>query len=288
MCIGAASEETDMIELSRYIPFGQYVNNGSYVARLDPRTKVISAILFIACISFISKFAAFVFCLIFCLVLQQTSRISILYVLRSLSPLVVLLVFAFVVQVLFYVSPDHAPLLWQWWVLNISWEGISIGILSIVRVIFLYYLATMMTFTTSLVDLTDGMEILLAPLQKIGIPVSAFIMVLVIAFKFVPIFVGEIERLIKAQAARGMNFGQGNLSQRVRKLTALLIPLFVSAFKRMKILTVALEARCFGGRPGWQRSKRRTLKYERIDVWAFALTISLCIVIIVVNIISPL
>ena len=277
-----------MIELSRYIPFGQYVNNGSLVARLDPRTKVISAVLLITCISFISKFSAFVFCLIFCLVLQQTSRISIVYILRSLSPLVALLIFAFVIQVLFYVSPAHTPLLWQWWVLSISWEGIFIGVLSILRVIFLYYLATMLTFTTSLVDLTDGMEVLLAPLQKIGIPVSAFIMVLVIAFKFVPIFVGEIERLIKAQAARGMNFGQGNLAQRVRKLMTLLTPLFVSAFKRMKTLTVALEARCFGGRPGWQRSKRRTLKYERIDIWAFTLVISLCVVAVIVNSISPL
>ena len=171
--------------------------------------------------------------------------------------------------------------------LSISWKGIFTAILTIVRVIFLYYLAAMLTFTTSLVDLTDGLEILLMPLRRIGIPVNAFVMIVVIALKFVPIFVSEIERLIKAQAARGVNFGQGSLFQRVSKLTALLIPLFVSAFKRVKVVTVAMEARCFGGRPNWRRSKRRTLTFARIDLWALVLTIAFCCVIVVVNIISP-
>jgi energy-coupling factor transport system permease protein len=276
-----------MIELSRYIPFGQYVNNGSQVVRLDPRTKLVSAVLLIACLSFSSKFTALAFCLLFCIILQQASRISILYILRTLRPFAILLVFAFVVQVLFYSAPSGTPLLWHWWVLSISWKAIFSGTVSIIRVLFLYYLVAMLTFTTSLVDLTDGMEILLAPLQKIGIPVNAFIMILIIAFKFVPIFVGEIERLIKAQAARGVNFGQGNLFQRVTKLTALLMPLFVSAFKRVKTLTVAMEARCFGEHPGWQRSKRRVLKFARIDTWTLVLTIALSAAMVVANIVSP-
>jgi energy-coupling factor transport system permease protein len=276
-----------MIELSRYIPFGQYVNNGSLVIRLDPRTKIVGAILLIGCISFINHFLAFVFCLLFCVILQRNSRISPVYILRSIGPFVIFLLFALVMQVLFYLPPKGTPLLWSWWVLSISWRGIFTAIITIIRVLFLYYLAAMLTFTTSLVDLTDGLEILLMPLSKIGIPVNAFVMIMVIALKFVPIFVSEIERLIKAQAARGMDFGQGNLVQRVTKLTALLIPLFVSAFKRVKVVTVAMEARCFGGRPNWRRSKRRTLSFTRIDWWALILTVAFCCAIVVVNIILP-
>lgn len=276
-----------MIEFSRYIPFGQYINNGSRIANLDPRTKLVCAFLLIACISYISRLPAFLLCLIFCLILQQASRISILYVLRSLRPFMIFLFIAFVIEVLFYVPTSQTPQIWHWWVLSISWAGIFNSTLTMVRVLLLYYLTAMLTFTTSLVDLTDGMEVLFAPLQKIGIPINAFVMVLVIAFKFVPIFVSELERLMKAQAARGMNFGQGNLFQRIMKLASLLIPLFASGFKRVKTLSVALEARCFGGRKGWRRNKRRVLQFQRVDILALVLVTTAVIAMVIVNIVSP-
>jgi energy-coupling factor transport system permease protein len=276
-----------MIEFSRYIPFGQYVNNGSRVANLDPRAKLIGAVLLIASISYISRVPAFLLGLIFCLFLQQASRISLAYVLRSLRPFAIFLVFAFVIEVLFYVPGHATPLLWHWWIFSLSWEGLFISVLGMVRVLFLYYLVAMLTFTTSLVDLTDGLDALLAPLQKIGLPTSALVMVLVIAFKFVPIFVGELERLMKAQAARGMNFGQGNLVQRVVKLASLLIPLFASAFKRVKTLSVAMEARCFGGRKGWQRTRLRALQFQRVDILALSLTMLVVAAMVIANLISP-
>jgi energy-coupling factor transport system permease protein len=279
--------EERMIELSRYIPFGHYVNNGSWITRLDPRTKLLGAILLIVCMTFITSLLAFALSLIFCLILQLASRISFVYVLRSLRPFLFFLLFAFCVEVLFYLPPAGTPQLWHWWILNLSWKGVTIGVLNIVRVLFLYYLTTLLTLTTSVVEMTDGMEVLCAPLQKIGIPVNAFIMILVIAFKFVPIFVGEIERLMKAQAARGVNFREGNLWQRIRKLSALLTPLFVSAFKRVKTLSMAMEARCFGGRPGWRRSKLRVLRFTRGDSIALVLTCTFCCVLVVVNSIAP-
>jgi energy-coupling factor transport system permease protein len=141
----------------------------------------------------------------------------------------------------------------------------------------------MLLFTTSLVDLTDGAEALLSPLQKIGIPVNAFIMVLVIAFKFVPIFVAEIERLVKAQTARGVRFDQGNFIQRTVKLAPLLIPLFVSGFKRAETLSIAMEARCFGHHRGWRRSKRRALTFTRFDALVLVFTVAICILALVVN-----
>jgi energy-coupling factor transport system permease protein len=125
-----------------------------------------------------------------------------------------------------------------------------------------------------------------SPLQKIGIPISALVMVVIIAMKFVPIFVLEVERLMKAQTAQGLNFDQGNLFQRVSKMTLLLIPLFVSAFLKVKILTVSMEARCYGIRRGWRRTKLRALHFERFDRIALVLTIAVCVVLIVVNIVT--
>ncbi len=157
-----------------------------------------------------------------------------------------------------------------------------------VRVIFLYYLASMLMFVTSLVDLTDGSEALLSPLQKLGIPVNAFIMVLVIAFKFVPIFVAEIERLIKAQSARGVRFDKGNFIQRAIKLGPLLIPLFLSGFRRAEALSIAMEARGYAGAVrGWRRSKRREMHLQRFDRLALVFTIMFCIVTIIVNLVAP-
>ena len=198
------------------------------------------------------------------------------------------LAFIYVIEVLFYYAPNqHLTIVWQWWIISISKEALYSSAIAMVRVLFLYYFVLMLLFMTSLVDLTDGMEALLSPFQKIGIPVNPLIMVFIIAMKFVPIFVGEIERLIKAQTARGVRFDQGNLIQRTRKLAPILIPLFVSGFKRAQVLSVAMEARCYGGRPGWKRSKRRELHFERFDAAVLAFTLVACIATVVINFIAP-
>lgn len=276
-----------MIELSRDITFGQYINNGSVLTRMDPRVKLTCAILLIALVSYISSFTAFGLCLLGCIFLHWASRISVLYVLRSFRAIAVFLLFIYIIEVVFYYSPtQHTTLIWQWGIFNVSWEGIIRSALIMVRVLFLYYLASMLMFITSLIDLTDGSEALLSPLQKLGIPVNAFIMVLVIAFKFVPIFVTEVERLIKAQSARGVRFDKGNFIQRAMKLGPLLIPLFISGFRRAEALATAMEARCYGGVRGWRRSKRRELHFKRFDVVALALTIIFCAVTVFVNLVA--
>ncbi len=277
-----------MIELSRNITFGQYINNGSSLARMDPRTKLFCAIILIALSSLLNSFVAFAFLLLFCVVLQWASRISTSYVLGSFKPFVGFLIFIYIIEVLFYYSPNqHQTIYWHWAFLAVSKEGLITSAMTIVRVLFLYYFVSMLMFTTSLVDLTDGLEALLSPLQKLRIPVNAFIMVLVIALKFVPIFVAEVERLIKAQSARGVRFDQGNVFQRTRKMAPLLIPLFVSGFKRAEVLSTAMEARCYGGRPGWRRSKRRALHFVRYDALVLAVTLVATIVSVGINIFSP-
>lgn len=277
-----------MIELSRDLSFGQYINNGSALMRMDPRAKLLCVIALIALVSYVGTFTAFGLCLLGCLCVQQASRIPLTYVLRTFKPILFLLVFIYIIQVILYTSPtQHSTLLWQWGIFSISWEGMIHSAVAIIRAIFLYYLTSMLLFTTSLVDLTDGMEALLSPLQKLGIPTNAFVMVLVIGFKFVPIFVAEVERLTKAQAARGVRFDQGNFISRAFKLGPLLIPLFVSGYRRAEMLSIAMEARCYGGgRRGWRRSKRRELRFQRYDVLALIVVVVFCIGAIVLNFVA--
>lgn len=277
-----------MIELSRDIAFGQYINNGSLLTRMDPRAKLLCAVLLIALVSYVGSFTAFALCLACCIVIHWTSHISLTYVLRTFRAIAIFLVIIYIVEVVFYYSPtQNATMIWQWGIFNVSWEGIIRSGSVMVRVLFLYYLSSMLLFTTSLVDLTDGSEALLSPLQKIGIPINAFIMVLLIAFKFVPIFVAEVERLIKAQSARGVRFDQGNLIQRAFKMGPLLIPLFLSGFRRAETLSTAMEARCYGGAiRGWRRSKRRALRFQRSDILILIATILFCAITVFVNLIA--
>ncbi len=275
-----------MIELTRDMTFGQYVNNSSSLTRMDSRTKLFCAVLLIVFVSIVNSFVAFAAFLLFCVLVQRVSRLPVSYVLRGFRPFIPFIIFFFFVTVLFYTPPVHTPLLWQWGIFSVSWSGIISALLGTVRLFFLYYITSMLTFTTSLVDLTSGLQALLSPLQRIKIPVNAFIMVLVIAFKFVPIFIAEIERLVKAQTARGVRFDEGNVIQRTLKLAPLFVPLFVSGFKRAQVLSVAMDARCFGSRPGWKRSTLHVLTFERFDAQVLAATIGICTVMLAINIFS--
>jgi energy-coupling factor transport system permease protein len=275
-----------MIELSRNITFGQFVNNGSVLTRMDPRAKLLCEIFLLACVSYISSFAAFGFCLLLCVVIQYMSRLSVSYVLRSYRTFLGFLAFIYVMLIVFYYAPpgQHQTIYWHWWLFTVSREGITSSTVAMIRVLFLYYFVSMLMFTTSLVDMTDGLGALLSPLERIGLPVNAFIMVLVIGLKFVPIFLSEVERLIKAQSARGVRFDQGNLIQRWMKLVPLFVPLFVSGFKRAQALSTAMEARCYGVRPGWKRSKRRALHFARFDAVALMVTVLVCVLMVVIGV----
>jgi energy-coupling factor transport system permease protein len=278
-----------MVELSRDLNFGQYINNGSALTRLDPRTKLLCAVLLIALVSYVANFSAFAICILYCIVLQWASHITFSYVMRGFKLIFLFTIPLFIFEVIFYTPPTlHITLLWHWWIISISWESIIFSAVIALRVFLLYYLASMIMFTTSLIDLTNGLEALLSPLQKVGLPAHKFVMVLVIAFKFVPIFVAEAERLTKAQAARGVRFDKGNFIQRALKLGSLLIPLFISGFQRAEALSIAMEARCYGGDlRGWKRSKRRVLHFSRQDALTLILTIVVCIVAVVANFTAP-
>jgi energy-coupling factor transport system permease protein len=162
-------------------------------------------------------------------------------------------------QILFYRVPAtiEATYYWQWWIVSITKEGIMNGLYIFLRVIVLYHMMNMLMFTTTMIDLSDAVEIMLDPLKKLKFPINELVMTMTVALKFVPLLITELERLIRAQMVRGVQFDQGNAIQRARHLGSVLIPLFVNALNRAEVLIVAMNARCYRGGAG--RTKLRTM-----------------------------
>jgi energy-coupling factor transport system permease protein len=193
-------------------------------------------------------------------------------VLRGSRLFVAFLVFILAFQVLFY--PGEVPesdYLWHWGILSVSTEGFyTAGILAL-RVIVLYYVTTMLMLTTSLVDLTNGLELILGPLQRLRVPVNELVLVFVIAIKIVPVFIEEMERLARAQTARGVPFDEGGAITRARRIGRLLVPIFISGFARADTLTIAMNTRSYRG--GRYRTKLRQLHTRPSDWLALALVV---------------
>ena len=255
-----------MLELQRNVIFGQYIDTGSFVHRVDARIKIVATVVFIVASFLIDSFLGFAVVLPLLVLIQVVSKISLGYVLRGSRFFLAFLVFILAFQVLFY--PGDVPesgYLWRWGILSVSNEGLyTAGILGL-RVIFLYYVTTMLMLATSLVDLTNGLEQIFGPLQRLRVPVNELVLVFVIAIKFVPIFIEEVERLARAQTARGVPFDEGGPITRARRIGRLLVPIFISGFARADTLTTAMNTRSYRGGRG--RTKLRRMKTGVAD-WA--------------------
>ncbi len=255
-----------MLELQRNVIFGQFIDTGSPIHKMDARIKLVATFVFIVASFLIDSFLGFALVLPLLALIQLVSRVPLGYVLRGSRFFLGFLVFILFFQVLFYpgeVSPSSY--LWQWGFLSISTKGLyTAGILGL-RVIFLYYVTTMLMLTTSLVDLTNGLEVIFRPLQRLRVPVNELVLVFVIAIKFVPIFIEEVERLARAQTARGVPFDEGGALKRARRLGRLLVPIFISGFARADTLTTAMNTRSYRGGRG--RTKLRWMKAGVSD-WA--------------------
>ena len=260
-----------MLELQRNVIFGQYIDTGSPIHRVDARIKLVATFVFIVASFLIDSFLGFALVLPLLALIQFVSRVPLGYVLRGSRFFLGFLVFILFFQVLFY--PGEVPessYLWRWGFLSISTEGLyTAGILGL-RVIFLYYVTTMLMLTTSLVDLTNGLELIFGPLQRIRVPVNELVLVFVIAIKFVPIFIEEVERLARAQTARGVPFDEGGAFKRARRLGRLLVPIFISGFARADLLTTAMNTRSYRG--GRYRTKLRQLHSTGTD-WLMLLLV---------------
>jgi energy-coupling factor transport system permease protein len=264
------------IEFSRNITFGQYLDLGSPVHRLDPRAKILATGALMLALLLARGFAGFAVAFAAAIALQLVSRVPLGYILRGMRLLALTMAFIFVFQVVFYPSPPDPW--WQWGVLSLSAAGLSLALQTLLRVMLIYYFTSMLMFTTGLMDLADGMESLLEPLKRLRAPVNELVMTFVIALKFVPLLVAELERMFKARAARGDRLDQGSFLERVRKVGSILVPLFVNALARAEVVTMAMNARCYRGGQG--RTKRRVLRMARPDWLALLLGAAVAVAIV--------
>jgi energy-coupling factor transport system permease protein len=265
------------VDLFKGLVLGQYVPVDSAVHRLDPRTKILATVFLLALLFALREFAGLAVLTAFLAVVALIARIGFRYLLRGLRPLLWLLVFAVVLQV-FFGEPGGHPVA-EWGPVVVTRENLSQAAFYGWRLLLLVLDTTLMTLVTSPMEFTDGLERLLRPLRRVGVPAHDLAMMMTIALRFIPTLLEEAERIMKAQMARGAEFARGSLPARARALLPLLVPLFVSAFRRADALAVAMEARCYRG--GEQRTRMRALELHIRDAVALVVVIAAAAVAVV-------
>ena len=264
------------------ITLGQFFPGFSPIHKLDPRTKILLATFFIATVFVANNPVSFLLIGIVSLLLVIVSRISLSVIINGIKPILFILLFTALINV-FATTGDGAPL-FEFWVIKIYREGIIRAVLMAFRVVILIVgTSILLTYTTSPISLTDGLESLLSPLKKIKVPVHTFAMMMSIALRFIPTLIEETEKIMNAQKSRGADFTSGSLVQRAKALVPLLIPLFVSSFKRAEELATAMECRCYRGDIG--RTKLVKLEYKVRDFVFLAIFIILLAAMIALSII---
>lgn len=228
------------------ITIGQYIPGNSIVHRLDPRAKILGALVFIVALFVVTGSTGYLVLTAFSAVIIVISGIQPRFVLRGLRPLYYILFFTVVLN--FFLTPGEV--IWKWGFLSVTAEGMRQGIFMGWRLLLLVLTTSLITLTSSPIALTDGIERLLHPLRRLGVPAHELAMMMTIALRFIPTLLEETDKIMKAQMARGADFDTGNLVQRARGMVPLLVPLFISAFRRADELAVAMEARCYRGGEG--------------------------------------
>ncbi|SHI22775.1 energy-coupling factor transport system permease protein [Sporobacter termitidis DSM 10068] len=248
------------------ITLGQFFPGDSVVHRLDPRTKLILTLVYIVALFSAKSYYSYALMLFALVASVLLSRINFKTILRSVKPLIIVILFTFILNMLF-TSGAH-PIA-HFWIFNISYEGIRVAVTMIIRLVMLIIGTFLLTYTTSPIALTDGLEHLMNPLKKIRVPVHELSMMMSIALRFIPTLIEETDKIISAQKARGADFESGNLIRRAKAMLPILVPLFISAFRRADELAVAMESRCYHGGEG--RTRMKQLKLQRRDVTALIL-----------------
>ncbi len=252
------------------ITLGQFFPGYSPLHKLDPRTKIIIAVIAIVAVFFANNPTAFLLLTLLTLSLIWISRISLGVIIKGIKPILFILLFTAVLNV-FMTEGAGEPLV-EFWIIRIYTEGIVRAVFMALRVVLLIVITSMLlTYTTSPISLTDGLESLLSPLKKIGVPVHTFAMMMSIALRFIPTLVEETEKIMNAQKSRGADFASGSLIKRARALVPILIPLIVSSFKRAEELATAMECRCYRGDKN--RTKLVKLEYRARDVFFMILSL---------------
>ncbi len=260
------------------ITLGQFFPGYSVIHKLDPRTKIILAVLFIVTVFLANNPITLLFLALVTVVLIALSRISFRVILKAIKPLVFILAFTAILNI-FLTKGDGEPLV-AFWVIKIYEEGLVRAAFMFTRVvIFILSSTVLLTYTTSPISLTDGIESLMSPLKKIKVPVHSFAMIMSIALRFIPILVEETEKIMNAQKSRGADFSNGGLIKRAKALIPIIIPLLASAFNRADELATAMECRCYRGDKN--RTKLVKLEYKSRDfVWMAAFLVIFVLVIL--------
>ena len=248
------------------ITLGQYFPGNSFVHRLDPRTKLLVLVGYIVGLFLAVSWISYGVCLVFLLTSIAISGIPAKSFLRGMKPLMFILIFTAILNIFF---TEGQTVLVSFLGITITLEGLVRAFFMLLRIIMLVTGTFLLTYTTSPISLTDGLESLLSPLKRIKLPVHELSMMMCIALRFIPTLIEETDKIMSAQKARGADFESGNLLQRVKALIPILVPLFISAFRRADELATAMECRCYQGGDG--RTKMKLLRYHLQDVKAFGI-----------------
>ena len=247
------------------ITLGQYFPGNTLAHRLDPRTKILLVILYIVGLFSAAGFFSYSVMIFVLIAAVRISKVGARALFRGLKPVLLIILFTAVLN-LFFTPGDPIA---AWWIFHISAQGVRLAVFMVLRITLLIMGTFLLTYTTSPITLTDGLERLLNPLKKLRVPVHELAMMMTIALRFIPTLIEETDKIMSAQKARGADFESGNLLQRARALLPVLVPLFISAFRRADELAIAMECRCYHGGEG--RTKLHVLHFEARDYAGLAM-----------------
>ncbi|MCR5254650.1 MAG: energy-coupling factor transporter transmembrane protein EcfT [Acetatifactor sp.] len=243
----------------RDITIGQYYQTDSIIHRMDPRVKLAGTLLFIISLFCFDNYAGYAVAAIFLAIVIKLSRVPFKFMIKGMKAIVMILL----ITVIFNLFLTPGEVIFSFWKISVTKEGLATAATMAVRLIFLIIGSSVMTLTTTPNNLTDGLEKALNPMKKIKVPVHEIAMMMSIALRFIPILLEETDKIMKAQLARGADFESGNIFKRAKALVPILVPLFISAFRRANDLAMAMEARCYRGGDG--RTKMKPLIYRKAD-----------------------
>ena len=257
------------------ITLGQYLPGQSIIHRLDPRTKLIMLVVYIVALFLAESWVSYGLMFLFLVTVIWLSTIPLKSILRGMKPLVMILIFTGVLNLFF---TQEGEVIFHFWILTMTTGGLSRAVMMMSRILMLITGTFLLTYTTSPIALTDGLESLMKPLKKIGVPVHELSMMMCIALRFIPTLIEETDKIMCAQKARGADFETGSLMDRAKALIPILVPLFISAFRRADELATAMECRCYQGGEG--RTKMKLLRYHREDFVSYGVGAVLLVVVI--------
>lgn len=260
------------------ITIGQYFPGDSVIHRMDPRVKMLLDILYLVILFTSQSFTGLLVAMLFMVMCYILANVRLKMILKSIKPILPLMVFTMALNLLFIKGEEP---LFKWWIISVYPEGIRTSLFMIIRIIALIVGMSLLTYTTSPIMLTDAIERLLSPLKKVKFPVHELAMMMTIALRFIPTLIEETDKIMSAQKARGANLESGGIIQKAKSMIPILIPLFVSSFKRANELATAMECRCYHGGNG--RTRLKTLKTAPRDYVAAAVMILLFAGIIMMN-----